>query len=95
MYVSVPDFAVLSALYLSGRAPLSMIVRAIHGGQEYSGNLHYISFDRVFLSDILLQAGFTHVTSYSPSEFLPAGFEDTSTYEIAGKSISLNLRASF
>jgi len=95
LYVSVPDFTVLSSLYLSNRTPLSMIVRAIHGGQEYPGNIHYISFDQAFLTDILLQAGFTAIAPYVPSEFLPAGFEDTSTYEIAGKAISLNLRATF
>jgi len=93
LYISVPDFSVLASLYLSGRVPLSMIVRAIHGGQEYEGNLHYVSFDLTFLSDILLQAGFSQITHYQPSEFLPVGFEDTSTYKIGGKAISLNLCA--
>ena len=92
-YISVPAFSVLASLYLSGRVPLSTIVGAIHGGQEYEGNLHYVSFDLSFLSDILLQAGFFQISHYQPSEFLPAGFEDTSTYKIGGKSISLNLCA--
>lgn len=93
IYISVPDFSVLASLYLSCRVPLSMIVRAIHGGQEYEGNLHYVSFDSAFLTNILQQAGFSRITSYQPLEFLPAGFEDTSTYKIGGKPISLNLYA--
>ena len=93
IYISVPDFSVLASLYLSGRVPLSMIVRAIHGGQEYEGNLHYVSFDLIFLTDILKQAGFSRIALYQPSEFLPAGFEDTSTYKIGCKAISLNLCA--
>ena len=93
IYISVPDFSVLASLYLSGRVPLSMVVRAIHGGQEYEGNLHYISFDLAFLTDILRQAGFSRVSCYQPLEFLPSGFEDTSTYKIGGKAISLNLCA--
>lgn len=94
IYISVPDFSILASLYLSGRVPLSMIVRAIHGGQEYEGNLHYVSYDSIFLTDLLRQAGFSCITSYEPLEFLPAGFEDTSTYKIGGKLISLNITAS-
>lgn len=93
LYISVPDFAVLSALYLSGKVPLSTIVRAIHGGQEYPENTHYMSYDSIFLSSILLDCGFSSVIPYSPEEFLPIGFSDTSTYKIGGKPISLNLCA--
>lgn len=92
IYISVPDFAILASLYLSGSVPLAMIVRALHGGQEYEGNFHYVSFDSAFLSDLLRQAGFPCVTPYQPLAFLPPGFEDTSTYRIGGKLISLNLR---
>ncbi|CAK22517.1 methyltransferase domain-containing protein [Synechococcus sp. CS-197] len=92
-YVSVPNFEVLASLYLSNKCPLSMIVRAIHGGQEYPENTHYMSYDQILLTQILKSAGFAEVKQYLPMNFLPAGFSDTSTYEIAGKQISLNLCA--
>jgi predicted SAM-dependent methyltransferase len=94
IYISVPDFTVLSALYLSGRAPLSMIVRAIHGGQEYPGNTHYMSYDYDLLSTLLTKTGFDNISRYDPTDFLPLGFSDTSQYKIAGKKISLNVKAS-
>ena len=93
IYISVPDFEILSSIYLSRKVALSQIVRAIHGGQEYEGNTHYISFDFDFLSRLLLQVGFLNVRRYEPSTFLPAGIEDTSTYMINGYPISLNLMA--
>jgi len=93
LYISVPDFNVLASLYLAGRAPLSMIVRAIHGGQEYPGNTHYVSYDNKMLSEFLRISQFSKIDEYSPTDFLPPGFKDTSTYEIAGKPISLNLVA--
>ena len=92
-YISVPDFAVLSSLYLSHRVSLSSIVRAIHGGQEYPENTHYMSYDYNLLSQMLMAAGFSTISRYSPEDFLPNGFTDTSTYEIGGKRISLNVCA--
>ena len=80
-----------SVQFISRKVALSQIVRAIHGGQEYEGNTHYISFDFDFLSRLLLQVGFLNVRRYEPSTFLPAGIEDTSTYMINGYPISLNL----
>ena len=93
LYISVLVFSVLASLYLSGRVPLSTIVRAINRGQEYEGKHHCVSFDLSFLSDLLVQAGFSQISHYQPSRFLPVGFEDTSTYKIEGKSIGLNLCA--
>lgn len=94
IYISVPDFAIISSLYLSGRVPLSAVVRAIHGGQEYPENTHYMSYDEELLSAILSKSGFSEIRRYAPSDFLPDGFRDTSTYEIGGKAISLNICAS-
>jgi predicted SAM-dependent methyltransferase len=93
IYISVPDFAVLASLYLSQRVELSSIVRAIHGGQEYPENLHYMSYDYKLLTAILATTGFTAISHYSPEVFLPYNFRDTSTYEIGGKRISLNVCA--
>jgi predicted SAM-dependent methyltransferase len=93
LYISVPDFSILSSLYLAQKVPLSSIVRAIHGGQEYEGNLHYISFDMKLLSDLLKNAGFQEIKEYEPTAYLPEGFEDTSTYCIGSRRISLNICA--
>ena len=94
VYISVPDFSILSSLYLSGRVQLASIVRAIHGGQEYPGNTHYLSYDQEFLTAILRGTGFNKIKTYLPEHFLPNGFTDTSTYEIGNKRISLNVCAS-
>lgn len=91
LYLSVPDFNILASIYLAGIVPLSQIVRAIHGGQEYPENLHYLSYDYPFLSSILHNTGFHKITTYEPHDFLPVGITDTSTYRIGGKLISLNI----
>lgn len=93
LYISVPDFNTLSSLYLAQKVNLSTIVRAIHGGQEYPGNTHFMSYDNTLLTLILTNAGFENIYRYEPEELLPHDFNDTSTYEIAGKRISLNLCA--
>lgn len=93
LYISVPDFEILSSVYLSRKVALSEIVRAIHGGQEYEGNTHFISFDYDLLSTLLKRAGFSNVQRYEPSIFLPDGIKDTSTYMIKGFPISLNILA--
>lgn len=93
IYISVPDFAILASIYLSGRVSLSSIVRAVHGGQEYDGNFHYISFDSIFLRELLETSGFDRVEPYCPNDYLPKNYTDTSTYSIGGKPISLNICA--
>ncbi len=93
LYISVPNFEVLSSIYLANLVPLEMIVRAIHGGQEYPENTHFISFDNSLLTSLLKEAGFEKISLYSPNEFLPYGIEDYSMYKIAGKNISLNVVA--
>lgn len=93
LYISVPDFEILSSLYLAKKVPLSMIVRAVHGGQEYEGNTHYFSYDYVLLKSLLESLGFQRIQHWKPEIFLPKNYSDTSSYEIAGKRISLNLMA--
>ena len=93
LYISVPDFEILSSIYLSRKVSLAEIVRAIHGGQEYEGNTHYISFDYDLLSTLLAKSGFSKIQRYDPSLFLPHGVQDTSTYMIKGFPISLNILA--
>lgn len=93
IYISVPNFQTLSSMYLAGKCNLSNIVRAIHGGQEYPGNLHYISFDKPMLTQMLRGARFQKVETFDPYTYLPKNYSDTSTYKINDISISLNLIA--
>ena len=93
IYISVPDFEILSSIYLARRVTLDYIVRAIHGGQEYPENTHYVSFDAAFLTNFLASVGFHSITRYLPGDFLPHDVVDTSTYEIGDKQISLNICA--
>ena len=77
IYISVPNFEVLASMYLAGKCRLINIVRAINGGQEYDGNLHYISFDIKMLSAMLKNAGFENIKEYNPLTYLPENYEDT------------------
>ena len=93
MYISVPNFEALSSMYLAKKCRLLDIIRAVHGGQEYPGNLHYISFDQDLLTKVLLNAKFRRVELYKPEAYLPRNYSDTSTYRINNIKISLNMKA--
>jgi hypothetical protein len=89
----MPDFEILSNLYVKQNLPLSFIVAAIHGGQEYPENTHYWSWDFQSLSDELQRAGFVNIQRYDAEKLNPPGYEDYSTYRIANCLISLNVEA--
>jgi len=84
VYISVPAFAVLSSLYISGRVSLVSIVRSINGGQHYPGNSHLMRYGFEISKTISVATGFTRIV-LSPTEgnFL-SDFIVTSTYEIRG-----------
>lgn len=90
MYLSVPDFDELIALYANtelSRAERFNVMRAIFGTQDESRDLHRIGLGFDFLEDYLADVGFTsveHVESFGL-------FDDSSEARLCGQRISLNL----
>lgn len=90
--IAVPDFYQLSLLYLNNKMPLyPRITGRICGEQDYTENLHKCIFDRVFLEQCLVDAGFINVRVWHPdvSDFI----KDSSTDNLDGVLTSLNLIA--
>lgn len=56
--LSVPDFEVLTKLYVSGEVTLEKIHGPIMGGQTYLYNFHYTIFDYLKLKNMLISVGF-------------------------------------
>ena len=98
--LSVPNFATIAALYFSedkrvwrGYSELTVKTRLLSilfWGQANRWDNHYMAFDFSILEGLLTEAGFCDVQE------LPAGwglFDDTSTLQVLGKTVSLDVFA--
>lgn len=94
--ISVPDFAVIVAMYQERRA-LADIMPPLMGGQGYADNCHYSAFDKTYLTALLHETGFTSVREWNPKTTPDYTFDDWAgrTFPLYGKQwpISLNLEA--
>lgn len=92
--LAVPDFAVITQMYQTGKS-VKDILPPLMGGQGYPDNFHYTAFDRKFLTDLLLDAGFQKVRVWDPKNAPYYDFEDWAgrTINLYGKEwpISLNI----
>jgi GT2 family glycosyltransferase/predicted SAM-dependent methyltransferase/tetratricopeptide (TPR) repeat protein len=92
IYLSVPDLAALSRLFLDKQLDASMrfqVMRAILGGHTDQHDYHLAAFDYDILYKYLVTAGFVAISRAEPFEL----FEDTSNYVMYGHTISLNVTA--
>jgi len=90
-YVSVPDLEVLTKLFLAEPEGGNKynLMRMIYGGQTDKYDYHYVGFWRDSLYDLLKNAGFA---SYEKVDFFNI-FNDTSSLQVHGMPISLNVVA--
>ncbi len=92
LYVSVPDLAALSKLFLSDvltREQRFMVVRMILGGHIDAYDYHRMAFDFDLLATFLRDAGFVEIERVADFDL----FNDTSRVVYAGVPISLNVTA--
>ncbi len=61
--LSVPDFASITYhYYRTGK--IEDVMGLLYGGQNYTGNTHYVTFDMRYMDTQLKLAGFSDVTRY-------------------------------
>ena len=92
LHVSVPDLAVLCALYVDpalAAADRYQVMRMLHGGQLDPADFHHAGFDETSLGERLRAAGFTGIARVDHLGL----FEDSSLQCFKGRPISLNMRA--
>ena len=53
----LPDLKAICKAYIDGKNDAKMTSWLLYGGQNYSGNFHYVGFDKNWLSKILKQNG--------------------------------------
>ena len=90
--ISVPDFETLCRLFLHPQLDMEQrfaIMRIAFGGQTNCYDFHMVGLTLEFLSDYLSVAGFSTVERVETHDL----FEDSSTLEIGGVQISLNVIA--
>lgn len=88
--LSLPDFGKLAYMYICQNVPLSHIIYAIHGGQDYPENTHFWSWDFRTINQALTNAGFIDICRYDPKLVNPQNYVDES---ISSEVISLNIEA--
>lgn len=95
--LSVPDFDFIIEIYQASGNRLDAVHQAIVGGQDYKYNFHYVVFNKAYLTDLLLDAGFTDVCEWIPGASELTMFHDWSDkmFKVGDKEfpISLNLEA--
>ena len=90
--VSVPDFETLCRLFLHPQLDTEQrfaVMRIAFGGQTDSYDFHMVGLTMEFLEDYLSVAGFSAVERVETH----ALFDDSSTLDIGGVAISLNVVA--
>jgi predicted SAM-dependent methyltransferase len=94
--ISVPDFSSLVDLY-NISSDLKKIEQPLMGGQDYEFNFHKSVFDKNFLSNLLMESGFSKVVDWCPKVDFGKEIGDWSTgyveYDSKRFPISLNLKA--
>jgi predicted SAM-dependent methyltransferase len=95
--LSVPDFDNIIETYRLSGNKIESVLSAIVGGQNYKYNYHYVVFNKDYLTDLLLRAGFCQVREWCPGSSDLKSFDDWSNkfFTINDRSIpiSLNLEA--
>jgi predicted SAM-dependent methyltransferase len=91
-YVSVPDLDTLCHTFIDPNASFDVkfhVMRMMFGGQTDAHDFHFFGWNKQFLYEYLIAAGFTdaqHVETFGL-------FDDTSDYKPYGYGISLNVIA--
>lgn len=95
--ISVPDFDSIIKIYHLAGNKLDDVQQAIVGGQDYKYNYHHVVFNKAYLTELLVQAGFDEVREWLPGSSELTSLDDWSGkfFVVNGKSIpiSLNLEA--
>lgn len=90
--IGVPDMKALCELFLSPQATLGQkfgVVNILFGGQKNPYDFHKAGFDEDLLRHFLQAAGFIDIERLAEFGLM----EDASSYEYAGRIVSLNMRA--
>ncbi len=90
--VGVPDMQALCEIFLAPQTPLGVkfgVVNILFGGQKNPYDFHRAGFDENLLRHFLQAAGFEAVERLGNFGLI----DDASTYEYAGRTVSLNMRA--
>ena len=95
--LSVPDFDKIIHIYESCSRSMDTILPPLMGGQTYKHDAHYCAFNRQYLSQRLVEAGFSEIREWDPEAVSNHDFTDwaNTEFSVEGRSfpISLNLEA--
>ncbi len=89
-YIAVPDLAALTRLFAHPQADVNVrmhVMRIMYGGRTDPYDVHFTGFDQEILGHFLGVAGFKRIQRVKAFGL----FNDASTVEVGGVSVSLNV----
>jgi predicted SAM-dependent methyltransferase len=95
--IGVPNFETIIKIYEDNNHDIDVIWMPLLGGQEYPDNFHRAVFNKIYLTKLLQECGFSEVREWDPNAVDNHDFDDWTSvmYEVSDKiyPISLNLEA--
>jgi predicted SAM-dependent methyltransferase len=93
--IAVPDFEKMVNLYLENKQGMALIQSPLMGAQDCEHGYHRTAFDKDYLSDLFIQAGFKQVQEWDTKTAQYYSFNDWAGGKLLHDkyAISLNLEA--
>jgi len=93
--LSVPDFEKIIAIYEAENESITKIIQPLMGTQEGKYDFHKTIFNEKYLSNLLIEAGFSKVRLWNPEDAEYYDFNDWASTKLVHDKypISLNLEA--
>jgi len=88
--ISIPDFDKIIEIYNDQQKNVHSIKNALLGGQEYGFNYHFSIFNKEYITNILIECGFSDIREWNPATAKYYSFDDW-----AGRKYVLNKREYF
>jgi len=88
--ISIPDFDKIIEIYYDQNKNVHSIKNPLLGGQEYEFNYHFSIFNKEYLTNILIECGFSDIKEWDPATAKYYSFDDW-----AGRKCVINKKEYF
>ena len=91
--IAVPDFDALIHVYQAQGNDIRKIQKPLMGAQDYAFNFHMGMFTKMYLTELLTEAGCENIHEWDPKNAPDYTFHDGAFERVCDYPISLNLEA--
>jgi len=84
--ISVPDYDGIHRIYELQDRNILCVDYVLMGGQHHEFDFHYSVFNKKYLTDLLLEAGFSTIRDWDPEDCEFHGFQDCANFNFVHES---------